>query len=269
MRFLSMVAASAGFRKEAVTTLALGLVSALAFGQDGPQPVSNVESRTELPLRGTSRSEQYVRGGIIRVTVPYSTRATLVTCVSFPEKSIRSIVAAWAESNVSLEHSGGNLFIKLLRESEGHIDVIGGSGRLYRLYISPATSGTYDETLQVTLPEETPASHESKPSAQVRSLALDLILAMRRGERPEGVLVSGGPQHAVHAGPDAELFIRLVYELDGFVGYVIELQNRSGKELSLDLSRYQGEGLLLIGAREMSVAPGASTLLYLVFAEEN
>jgi len=254
---------------KALWILAVGLLGALAFGQDGQRPISNVDKTTESPLRGVSRGDEYASGRSIRVAVPYSSRAALVTCVSFPEKSIRSIVAAWAESNVSLEHSGGNLFIKLLRESEGHIDVIGGSGRLYRLYISPATSGAYDETLQVTLAEEAPPRKESKPSAQVRSQALDLILAMRRVEQPEGALVSGGPDHAVQATPDAEMFIRLVYEQDGFVGYVIELKNRSERELSLDLSRYQGEGLLLIGAREMSVKPGAFTLLYLVFAEEN
>lgn len=251
--------------------LALGLLTALAFGQDGRQPISNGGNEEDhpLPLRGTSRSDEYARGRSIRVAVPYSSRAALVTCVSLPEKTIRSIVAAWAESNVSLEHSGGNLFIKLLRETEGHIDVIGSSGRLYRLYISPATTGTYDETLQIALAEESTPRKESKPSAEVRSLALDLILAMRRGELPEGALVSGGPDHAVQASPEAEMFIRLVYELDGFVGYVIELRNRSKTELSIDLSRFQGEGLLLIGAREMSVGPGASTLLYLVFSEEN
>ena len=250
--------------------LAMGLLSVLAFGQDGQHPVSSGTGQKQK-LSGTSRSHEFIPGQSIQVAVPYSSRAALVTCVSLPEKSIRSIVAAWTEPSVSLEHTGGNLFIKLLKEREGHIDVVGGSGRLYRLYIKPATAGAYDESLRVTLADESDSRNgKGKPSAQVRSLALDLILAMRCGDYlPDGALLSGGPDHAVQASPDAEMFIRLVYELDGFVGYVIELVNRSETELSLDLSRYQGEGLLLIGAREMSVSRGASTLLYLVFAEAN
>jgi len=243
------------------------LLIAPAIGQDGQHPVSNGDIQKQK-LSGTSRVHEFSPGQSIQVAVPYSSRASLVTCVSFPEKSIRSIVAAWTESNVSLEHTGGNLFIKLLQEREGHIDVVGGSGRLYRLYVKPATAGPYDESLQITLSEESDRKKDQgKPSSQVRSVALDLILAMRRGELPEGALISSGPDHAVQASVHAEMFIRLVYELDGFVGYVIELKNRSETEISLDLSRYQGEELLLIGAREMSVKSGASTLLYLVFSE--
>lgn len=263
-------------RLQSILPLTLVCVG-VAFAQDGKQSASQVEGNGVSLLQGVGRRQEFIRGQSIILNVAYSARAALVTCVTFPEKSLKSIVAAWPESSVSLEHSGGNLFVKLLQEREGNVDVVGASGGLYRLYVKPTTAGPYDETLEIAVAaKETSLDGEMQPrpiSAGARSAALDLIVAMRRGEVPDGALVSAGPDHAVSASSHraAEMFIRLVYELDGFVGYVVELRNRSESEVSLDLSRYQqsdGLLLLLIGAREMSVPPGGATLLYLVFSEE-
>ena len=50
-------------------------------------------------------------------------------------------------------------------------------------------------------------------------------------------------------------------------GYVIRVENRSETEFRLDPSRFAGLALLLVGARELVLAPGASTLLYAVFGK--
>lgn len=59
--------------------------------------------------------------------------------------------------------------------------------------------------------------------------------------------------------------ILYVYETTAYRGYVARVENVSAAPLRLDPSRFVARDLVLTGAREMLLAPGEKTLLYLVF----
>ncbi len=218
------------------------------------------------PLVGVSRSVQATDEGATRVNVPFLKGEALVTCVVLPEESVKAVVAAWDESEISIEHNGPRLFVKLLAASRGYVDAVGGSGKLYRLLVMPVTSGTYDETLTV---KNKPEAKAAAPRTRaVRSEALDLILAMRRGERPDGVTICKGPAEPVYKGQAMTAWFRHVYHSDRFIGVVAAVQNVSDKTLALDLSRFGQPRLVLVGAKEFSIKPGESTLVYLVLDSE-
>lgn len=174
--------------------------------------------------------------------------------VTFPEESLEALVAGWAEGDLTVERRRENLFLKLLRKAEGDLHVLGGSGALYRLSIR-AADGAYDGRVRIL-----PA-----PSRWAGATpALDLVRAMRLGRRPADGRVLRA-QGLLYEGPD--LAARLVYAYDAgeLRGFVVRAENLSAAELRLDPSRFLGPGLLLMGAREMLLPPGGSTLLYAVF----
>jgi hypothetical protein len=230
-----------------MTALAIAI---LAAAQDGP--------------RGTSRTERTSDQGAIRMRAAVAKDQTLVSCVRLPEETIRSVTAAWEESEISIEHNGGNLFVKLLAEKRGNVDVLGGSGRLYRLFVIPVTEGEYDETLTIRGPRE----KEEKTKRERNCEALDLILAMRRGERPEGARVARGPQEPVYTGPTLCVWFRIFYHAEEFTGVVARVRNVSHRRAALDLSRFSHPGLVLLGAKKTALEPGEETRVYLVIGEE-
>jgi hypothetical protein len=178
------------------------------------------------------------------------------TVVTFPEESLEALVAGWAEGDLTVERRRENLFLKLLRKAEGDLHVLGGSGTLYRLAIRPA-DGAYDGRVRILAPTSKPASAPA---------AIELIRAMRLGRRPaEGVVLRAHGE--VYSGPDLAARLAYAYDTAEHRGYVIRVENRSDAELRLDPSRFAGPGLLLVGAREMVLAAGASTLLYAVFGK--
>ena len=68
------------------------------------------------------------------------------------------------------------------------------------------------------------------------------------------------------AGIEARL--AYVYEASAWVGYVVRVQSLSITSQRLDPSRFVGADLVLVGAREMLLQPGETTLLYLVFGKK-
>lgn len=193
----------------------------------------------------------------VEVRVPVSTdREHRTTVVTFPEESLEALVAGWNEGDLSIERRRENLFLKLLRKAEGDLHVLGSSGALYRLRIVPA-DGPPDGHVRLLPPRE---KRGGLPEP------VELLRAMRLGRRPsEGtVLQSSEP---LYRSEEIDVRTAYVYESASCRGYVLRVQNLAAEPQRLDPSRFVGKGLLLAGYREMFVAPGATTLLYLVLAK--
>jgi hypothetical protein len=191
----------------------------------------------------------------VTIRVPISTetqhRATVVT---FPEESLEALVAGWSETDLSVERRRENLFIKLLRKAEGDLHVLGASGTLYRLTIRPA-EGSYDGQVRIVVPKE---------RSRTVPEPVELIRAMRMGRRPaEGSVLKAS--EIVYTSPEFAARIAYVYESTAYRGYVVRMENVSASPQRLDPSRFVGKDLVLAGAKEMLLAPGEKTLLYLVF----
>lgn len=191
----------------------------------------------------------------IELRVPVSTdtehRATVVT---FPEESLEALVAGWNEGDLSIERRRENLFLKLLRKSQGDLQVLGASGTLYRFSIV-ATDGAYDGHVRLLPPKE--------QKRQVPE-SVELLRAMRLGRRPpEGAVLRADQPLTVAPGLAAK--VAYVYESTTYRGFVVRIENTAGFAQRLDPSRFQSKDLVLAGAREMLLPAGERTLLYLVF----
>lgn len=191
----------------------------------------------------------------VELRVPVSTesehRATVVT---FPEESLEALVSGWNEGDLSIERRRENLFIKLLRKSQGDLQVLGASGALYRFAVV-AADGAYDGHVRILPPRE-PKRSTPEP--------VELIRAMRLGRRPaEGTVLRAEQPLLMTAELSAKVIY--VYESAAYRGFVVRIENPTGLAQRLDPSRFQSKDLVLAGAREMLVAPGEKTLLYLVF----
>jgi hypothetical protein len=191
----------------------------------------------------------------IELRVPVSTEsAHLATVVTFPEESLEALVSGWNEGDLSIERRRENLFLKLLRRSRGDLQVVGGSGALYRFSIVPAED-RYDGHVRIL------ASKEEK---RVVPEPVDLIRAMRLGRRPaEGTVLKS--DHPLSLTLELAAKVVYVYETAAYRGYVIRVENLSDAPQRLDPSRFLSKELVLAGAREMLVQPRDKTLLYLVF----
>jgi hypothetical protein len=191
----------------------------------------------------------------VEVSVPVSTDTEhRATVVSFPEDSLEALVAGWNENDLSIERRRENLFIKLLRKARGDVHVLGGSGALYRLTVVPA-DGPYDGHVRILAPKE---AKRGVPES------VDLLRAMRLGRLPiEGSVLRSDLE--ISASPEWSLRVLYVYETTAYRGYVARIGNGSAVALRLDPSRFVSRNLVLCGARELLLAPGENTLLYLVF----
>jgi len=191
----------------------------------------------------------------VEVSVPVSTDTQhRATVVSFPEESLEALVAGWNENDLSIERRRENLFIKLLRKAQGDVSVLGGSGALYRLTLVPA-DGPYDGHVRIL------AAKETKRGAPE---SLDLLRAMRLGRRPiEGTVLRSDLE--IETSSEWSLRVVYVYETSAYRGYVARIGNVSAASVRLDPSRFVSRNLVLCAARELLLAPGEKTLLYLVF----
>lgn len=193
----------------------------------------------------------------VEIRVPVSGDARhRATVVSFPEDSLEALVAGWNEGDLSVERRREKVFLKLLREAEGDLHVMGGSGTLYRLAIR-AAEGAYDGHVRIVA---------SRARGREAPEPVELIRAMRLGRRPpEGTVLRSDA--TVYASAELSARSAFVYETDRLRGYVLQVENVSGRAQRLDPSRLVGKPLLLAGAREMLLEPGGKTLLYLVLAK--
>lgn len=250
--------------------IALALLAlAPAWGQD--------PSSDKTRSGGQVRKEIWKDGAILKVRVPISAESRhLMTAVTFPEESIQGIVQGWSESDISLDHKKGTLYVKLLKASEGHLYVVGASGTKYTLYIIPVDaakehSSRYDAELLIEK-ERTPGDKKSEearlPTKERHGKpigSLDLVRAMRLGICPENGTVKKGDGRGIFKTEKLAATLAFKYEILAYAGYVLDVTNTSSGTVVLDLSRFSAPGLVLVGAREMTVEPGQATRIYLVF----
>ena len=204
---------------------------------------------------GKAREVAHDERRTVEVRLAVADAAHHAACVvTFPEESIEAIVASWNEDDLSLERRRENLFLKLLKKVEGDLHVIGASGTLYRLYLRPA-EGEADARVRIVKPAETRRGTVT---------SLELVRAMRRGEAPEWATVKSCEMKVGMAG-GCDYVARFVYEATHYAGFVIEVMNLTDGSRRIDPSKFVAKDLVLVGAREMVVAPGKSTLLYAVF----
>jgi hypothetical protein len=239
--------------KLATFLLALPLASASAQ-ESTPEGYTGVSRTVTLTDGQTSELR-------VRVSKP---QKTVLTSVTFPA-SIREIVSAWNEKDLSIEHSGERLFIKLLSPSQGHLDAILTTGRLLRLYVVPVKDeDLYDANVLI---QSDKASVDAAARSEPRgSGSLELVRAMRLGEVPSGTTVRKADGLRLFGTPDVEATLSWVYESAFYRGYVVRVNNTSAAvSYEIDLPRIHAEDLVLVGARNLVVDPASFTYLYLVF----
>ena len=228
---------------------------------------------THAPL---VREVVHQEGVAIPIRVPVAAPDRLLTtAVIFPEEALADVIAGWDPSQISLERAYGQLFLRLLdKDHRGHLDVLGKSGRLYRLYLEPAADGEHDESVRITLASE--AAKEILERADQLG-PLELMRAMKLGEVPQGVEVEevldpekGWPLRLYDDG-QRRLCVRWAYRTPYYTGYVLMLVNLDARPYDLDITRFSLPGLLLIGADRYHLgAPDHrrgmehTTLIYLV-----
>lgn len=216
---------------------------------------------------GLVRREKWKDGAILKLRVPISNDSRhLMTAVTFSEESIQGIVQGWTEGDISLDHKKGTLYIKLLKAAEGHVHVVGASGTPYMLYIIPVDGAkTYDAEIYIEKEKKPEASmvRAGKPIG-----SLELVRAMRLGIVPENGTVKKGDDRVVFKTEKLVATLAFKYETVSYAGYVLDVADISSSIVALDLSRFSAPGLVLVGAREMTVEPGQSTRIYLVFWKE-
>ncbi|MBI4566484.1 MAG: type-F conjugative transfer system secretin TraK [Planctomycetes bacterium] len=206
---------------------------------------------------GQTRDVLYREDARIDVYPPVSSEDRHVTCVVlFPEDSIESLVAAWKETDLSLERRNNALFLKLLKPVEGDLHVLGSSGTLYRLAIRPGT----DTAVRIRRPQAPRPERERRLAP-----SLEFIRAMRMGwVPPETSVRRAGKGDAFRLGP-LHARCRTVYENDAYSGFVVELRNTESVPYRIDPSRFRAKALIVVGLRAHVVPPQGNTLLYLVF----
>jgi len=199
--------------------------------------------------------------------VPYTDRAIEVvvpvagdgkhraTVVSFPEEALEALVVGWNEEDLSVERRRDRLFLKLLRRSEGDLHVVGASGTLYRLFIRPAER-EWDGHVRISRLE----SKKKKKD----STAFDLIRGMRSRRLLDGTQVRKAS--ALLYGDSQSIWtVRIVYDAPSYRGYVLEVENLGKEPLRVEPQKLSGEGLELVGTRQMVIDPNRSTWVYLVY----
>jgi hypothetical protein len=222
-----------------------------------------------------AQTREWREGVEIRLRVPLATETHEVMCaVAFPEKAIRSAVTGWGESTLTAVQKGNFLFLRLSKRVEGQLNVIGESGTHYLLYLEAVDvkgPGGYDSFVKIVRPlpvgDGEPAPKLVKGERPKPKGALDLIRAMRLGDRREGMRVLRAKGDVLYSSSDVELRLLFVYQASSFIGRVYEVRNLTGRKLALDASRFRaaGDELVLSGLRENVIPPGGVSRLYTVF----
>ncbi|MBN4071823.1 type-F conjugative transfer system secretin TraK [bacterium AH-315-F18] len=246
--------------------LGSSLPGAFAGGSD--DHVASPKKLTREVIWNGSRS--------IHLRVPVATtKQMLTTAVIFPEEALADVIAGWDPNHISLERAYGQIFLRLLdRDHRGHLDVLGKSGRLYRLFLEPATDGAHDETVRIVLAKD--KARERLKQTQGFS-ALDLIRAMKLGRIPEGVDVQDAKPSKKCRYPrlveDGRTRLCLVrtYTTPEYTGHVLQLVNLQRTPYNLDITRFKAPALMLIATDRSYLPPaqdddrwGHTTFIYIV-----
>lgn len=215
---------------------------------------------TVLAQADETRTVQCADGGTVALSLRVATTdAHRLTVVAFPDP-VQDVISSWNEKDISVEHLGAKLFLKLLSKVEGHLDVVTRRGFHVRLYIKPADENArYDSHIVVS------ANNQELIGPRRFPEALELVKAMRLGVVPPGIAASRA-DCVLHTSGEMEVRLIYVYAATRYRGYVLRLTNTSRTDpLQLDPSRFTSPRLVLMGAKSLTVLPEASTLAYLVF----
>jgi len=235
-------------------------------GPDGGAPRRPAQT-PDLPLQGRTRQVRFDGSDIELLTPVAQPGKAFATVIELPEDGLKTILVHSNEDRISLEHEADKLFLKLLAPVEGYLDVVGRSGRLYRILFKPVTGGIFDSRLRVTAaePAAKPAERSSSPPLFRRTPpALELIRAMRLSRPLEGYQVQ---QVNIILARSAGVEARAIYRYaasETLCGYIVRLSNHGTEQLRVDPSRFAGPDLVACAAREFVVAPGRHTFLYFV-----
>jgi hypothetical protein len=197
-------------------------------------------------------------GDLVEVRVPVAAaddqRAVVVEFVH--EEALDRIVPAMDPEDVSLVQNRNRLFVKALAERGGTIDVIGASGTLYRLRITPAREDA-DSVVRILRADVAAAASPPGP--------VEFARALRMGIRLPGMVVRDGGNALLATTDGVEFRLRRVVTWRAFRGYVLDLRNTSGQAKHVDERRMRAEGLVAVGATRRVLAAGETARVILVF----
>lgn len=226
--------------------LAVGLAQTPPVIQEGAKRTVRVKDGDTVTLR-------------LRV---YQEGQSYPTAILLPEE-IANLIHGWDPKYLSLDNQGRLLSLALLGKAEGYIDVVTAQGKHLRLLLVPVAE-QHDSTVTVVL-GDMPAEPDKAGRKSGASGALELIRAMRLGEIPADATVRSGENRILLRMPAVEVTSHYVYETGRYRGYVLGLANLSSKEaFHVDVSRFMGERLVLVGAKDVVIPPGQATRLFIV-----
>lgn len=238
---------------------------------DSSQEATEEALPSSRPAGGLTRTVDWKEGHAIPLRVPVAQAdRELMTAVAFPEERIEAAVTGWPEGAITATARGGRLFIRLPRKGEGHLNVIGGSGRHYLLHlegIEKPEAGSYDSHVTIRREEANPPA-ASRARARPRPVgALALIESMRLGLRPEGARILRARGEVAWRSDRVEVRLLFVYVSGPYVGRIYDVENLAGSRQPLDVSRFRAKEELLIASalRENVLDPAKTTRLYTVF----
>ena len=238
---------------------------------DNPIGGDPIDKRLSIP-----RVRKWQEGQVIMIRVPVAEPGKeLMTTIAFPEERIDTAITGWAEGSITATAKKGLLFVRLPSPGEGHLNVIGGSGTHYLIYlkgVEPRVPSSFDPYVKIMRQDEQPATKTEKVRMKyARPIgSLELIRAMRLGKKPEGARILRARGEVAYKSGRVSISLRYVYKHDSYVGRIFEITNLTDKRQPLDATRFRGKGdiLLLSALRENVLEPGGTTRLYVVFWKE-
>lgn len=209
-------------------------------------------------------------GVAIRVRIPVAAQDRRgMSTIAFPEEKIETAVSGWGEELTAVD-SGGRLFLRFSRKSEGELAVIGASGMHYLLYlvgVEDPKPNAYDRYVRVTKVDDRAANALPKRSLRRPTGAIALLQAMRLGLRPECGRILRAAGEPAFQSETIESRLAYVYQTPDFMGYIFDLENRTEVGQAVDASRLRAKAgtLVLSSLRENVVPARGKTRLYAVF----
>ncbi len=249
------------------------LLLAGTFGQDQVgDPLPAIKDEPATPA--ATRTVEWREGQAIRVRVPVASPThQLMSTISFPEESVDAAITGWGEGDITAVQKKGLLFIRLAKKAEGHLNVIGGSGKHYAIYLvgtEETEPRAYDSYLRITredrlVGDRLPKRREHRPSG-----AVELIQTMRLGLRTDGAKILRAARELVFESREIDIRLLYVYASGSFTGHIYVVTNRTAVKQAIDASRLRAKDarLVLSGLRENVLEPNGSTRLYAVFWKE-
>lgn len=222
-----------------------------------------------------ARTVEWKEGVTIQIRIPVATPTReLMTTIVFPEESIETAITGWGDGDITAVPKRGLLFLRLARKSEGQLNVIGGSGTHYPLYlkgVGGAEPEEYDSYLRIRKKDDArPTDAIPRPRAARPTASLELLQAMRLGLRPDGVRILRAKRELAFESSALEVRLSYVYDAQSYRGLIYEVRNTTNERQSVDASRLRGKGtsLILTALRDNVLEPKAATRLYAVAWKE-